>query len=120
MMWRLGKTARPEQKFGPLKRILTHLILLLILWLLLMFVVIPWDTDGQYPPDSYGLIEGQRAYVAVVRESRPNLITALRGLNMVHAQYTQEQIDDLRRVRCGNIEMNFELDGNFRSIRIIH
>lgn len=120
MMWHIGKPVRPEQKYGPVKRLLTHVLLLLILWLLLMFVVIPWDTDDQYPSDSFGLIEGQRAYVAVVRESRPNLITTLRGLNMVHAQYTLEQFDDLRQVRCGNVEFDFEPDGSFISIRIVH
>lgn len=105
---------------GTLKRILRYLLLLLIWWLLLWFVVIPWDKSGQIPEDSYDLIEGQRAYAELVRRQRPNLVTVLRGLNMVRAEYAHEAVPGGRMVSFGNIVMLFDEHGEFGSLRILH
>lgn len=119
MMWNIGKQQQ-RPRFGPLKRILLHLALFLLCWLLLMVVVIPWDTGGQYPADSFALIEGERAYAEVVRQSRPNLVTTLRGLNMVGAKYSNRQIDDGRELIVGNVRISFKQDGSFRSLDILN
>ena len=119
MMWHLGKQQQQRPKFGPVKRILLHLALFLLLWMLLMLVVIPWDTGGQYPPDSFALLEGQRAYAEVVREARPNLVTTLRGLNMVGARYSNEQLENGRLVSVGNVRICFEADGAFKNIELL-
>ena len=107
MRWHLGKQQQQRPKFGPVRRILLHLALFLLFWLLLMVVVIPWDSGEQYPADSFALIEGQRAYAEVVRQSRPNLVTALRGLNMVGAKYSNEQSGGERLVTVGNGRLSF-------------
>lgn len=115
----LGATPQ-SSGYSRLRRVLIHLLLLLLFWILLMFVVIPWETDGQYPPDSFALIEGQRAYAEIVRRERPNLITTLRGLNMARVQFAQEVNNGQRAVSFGNIIMYFDLAGNYRGLDILH
>lgn len=109
-----GKSAKPM-----LRRIFLYFSLLLLGWIILMFVVIPWDTSGSLPQGSFDLIEGQRAYAMVVRKQRPTLATTIRGLNMVGAAFTQEQREDGRSVSSGNVRLYFDNHGEFLHIEII-
>jgi hypothetical protein len=65
------------------------------------------------------MIEGQRAYAEIIRSSRPNYLTSLRGLNMVQAKYTQEQLPDKKTVQSGNVRLSFDSAGEFLSLEIL-
>lgn len=101
------------------RRIMLYLALLLLSWLVLMFVIIPWDTESGLPPGSFDLIEGQRAYAMLVRKERPTLGTVIRGLNMVGAVFTQEHDDSGRWVTSGNIRIFFDNNGEFLRLDIL-
>lgn len=101
------------------RRVALYISLLLLGWIVLMFVVIPWDTSGHLPAGSFELIEGQRAYAMVVRKQRPTLATAIRGLNMVGAQFTQEQDENGRHILTGNIRLYFDNNGEFLHVEIL-
>lgn len=105
---------------GAFRKVLLHAVLFLFFWLLLMFVVIPMDGQGPASPEGYALVEGERAYAAIIRERRPSLIVTLRGLNMAHAEYTQSQEGENRLVRVGNVKLYFDLQGNFRSLELLY
>ncbi|MDR2825990.1 MAG: hypothetical protein LBV76_04260 [Deltaproteobacteria bacterium] len=118
-MLRFSKNRPAPQNFSIFRRVLTQLLLFLLLWILFTFVVIPWDTGKEYPQGSYALIEGQRAYAEIIRSTRPNYITVLRGLNMVQAKYIQEQVADQKIVQSGNIRLSFDPAGDFLSLEIL-
>lgn len=101
------------------RRIMLYLSLLLLSWLVLMFVIIPWDTESSLPLGSFELIEGQRAYAMVVRKERPTLGTVIRGLNMVGAVFTQEHDNAGRWVTSGNIRIYFDNNGEFLRLDIL-
>jgi hypothetical protein len=105
---------------GAFRKVMLHLLLFLFLWALLVFLVIPMDGQGPASPEGRALVEGERAYAAIIRERRPNLIATLRGLNMVHAEYTQAQEGEQRLVRVGNVKLFFDLQGNFRSLELLY
>ena len=105
---------------GAFRKVMLHVVLLLFFWVLLMFVVIPMDGQGPASPEGYALVEGERAYAAIIRERRPNLIITLRGLNMVHAEYAQSQDGERRLVQVGNVKLHFDLQGNFRSLEMLY
>lgn len=115
-----GRKRNSLMKSGAFRKVLLHVLLFLLFWFLLMFVVIPMDGQGPASPEGYALVEGERAYAAIIRERRPNLITALRGLNMVHAEYTQSQTDEGRLVQVGNVKLFFDQQGNFRSLEMLY
>lgn len=100
-------------------KIMLYISLLLFGWIVLMFVIIPWDTGGALPPGSFELIEGQRAYAMIVRRERPTLGTVIRGLNTVGAEFRQEHDDHGRWVTSGNIRIYFELNGEFLRLDIL-
>lgn len=102
-----------------LQRVLLHFVLLLLFWSVLLFVIIPLDSEDPYRPGSLALLEGERAYAALVRAGRPNLLVTLRGLNMAHANYTQAQENETRIIRSGNLKFVFDLDGNFKNLEIL-
>jgi len=99
-------------------RIFLHLALFTVFWLILLFVVIPWDTSGYIPPDAYALIEGQKAYAKIIREKRPTLVTSLRGLNMVKATYKFIPQEYGRCLEVGNARIFFGQTGEFLSLVI--
>lgn len=101
------------------RKILLYIFLLLFGWIVLMFVVIPWDSSGHLPQGSFELIEGQRAYAMIVRQQRPTLAATIRGLNMVGVQFTQEQDEMGRHVQSGNIRLYFDHNGEFLHIEIL-
>ncbi|MDR1242377.1 MAG: hypothetical protein LBM00_06315 [Deltaproteobacteria bacterium] len=119
-MRNIGKKQPAGQRSsGILKRALLHLFLLALLWGVFTFVVIPWDTNKEYPADTFPLIEGQRAYAEIVRASRPNYLTSLRGLHMVRAKYTQERLPDQTVITTGNVRLSFDPAGEFLSLEIL-
>jgi hypothetical protein len=118
-MRNIGKNRSGRPAPGVFKRIVTQLLLFALFWILVTFVVIPWDDAREYPPDTFRMIEGQRAYAEIIRSSRPNYLTALRGLNMVQAKYTQEQLPDKKVVRSGNVRLSFDPAGEFLSLEIL-
>jgi hypothetical protein len=107
-----------ETKKSPLRRILIHLGLLLLFWVLLFFVVIPWESDGEIPEDSFALIEGQRAYAMLLREKRPTLAVTILGLRMAGSPYTQKNWAGGRVVSSGNIRIYYDLNGEFLRLDI--
>ncbi|MDR2825606.1 MAG: hypothetical protein LBV76_02285 [Deltaproteobacteria bacterium] len=118
-MRKIGKNQAQGQKSGILRRVLTQLFLFVLLWILFTFVVIPWDTNTEYPAEAFPLIEGQRAYAEIIRKSRPSYLTTLRGLNMVQAKYTQEQPEDKKIIKSGNVRLSFDTAGEFLSLEIL-
>jgi nitric oxide reductase large subunit len=118
-MWNIGKNLADRPAPSTFKRVMTQLLLFALLWILFTFVVIPWDAAREYPPDTFRMIGGQRAYAEIIRSSRPNYLTALRGLNMVQAKYTQEQLPGKKTVRSGNICLSFDSAGEFLSLEIV-
>lgn len=101
------------------RKVFLYISLLLLGWIVLMFVVIPWDSSGHLPEGSFELIKGQRAYAMIVRQQRPTLAATIRGLNMVGAQFTQGQDDTGRHLQSGNIRLYFDHSGEFLHIEII-
>ena len=101
------------------RRILLYFSLLLLGWIVLMFVLIPWDTSGNLPQGSFDLIEGQRAYAMIVRKERPTLATAIRGLNTVGAEFRQGHDANLRWITSGNIRIFFDPNGEFLRLDIL-
>lgn len=102
-----------------IRRLALYLLLILASWVLLMFVVIPWDTDGSLPLGSFELIEGQRAYAMLVRRERPTLAMSIRGLNMVGAPFTQGGDEAERWLASGNIRIYFDARGEFLRLEIL-
>lgn len=100
-------------------RLLLYFSLLLLGWVVLMFAVIPWDTDGSLPPGSFQLIEGQRAYAMIVRKERPTLGTVIRGLNTVGATFSQGHDDRARWITSGNVRLYFDRNGEFLRLEIL-
>ena len=100
------------------RRIFLHLALFAAFWLVLLFVVIPWDSSGNIPPDAHALIEGQKAYAQIIREKRPLLVTTVRGLNMVKASYRFIPQESGRCLAVGNVRIFFGPAGEFVSIII--
>lgn len=111
--------ARNTPKSRLKHEIALYIFLLLFGWIVLMFVVIPWDYSGHMPPGSFELIEGQRAYAMLVRKERPTLAKAIRGLNMVGARFTQGDDGSRRWVSSGNIRIYFNNNGQFDSLDIL-
>jgi len=116
-MLRRGKGPEPlPQKFP---RVLVYFLLLLLCWGLLTVVVIPWQSDGSIPRDSFALIEGERAYAMILRQQRPSLAVSIRGLNMVGASFTQERLEDGRILVTGNVRIWYDRHGEFLSLDLL-
>lgn len=109
----------PEARKTLARKIAVYAVLFITLWSILMFVVIPWESSGEIPDGSFELIEGQRAYAMLVREKRPTLAVAIRGLNMVNAKFTQEKNDEGRVITTGNVRLFYDKHGEFISLEII-
>jgi hypothetical protein len=118
-MRNIGKNRSERPAPGVFKRVMTQLLLFALFWILFTFVIIPWDASREYPPDTLRMIEGQRAYAEIIRSSRPNYLTALRGLNMVQAKYIQEQLPDKKIIQSGNVCLSFDPAGEFLSLEIL-
>lgn len=101
------------------RRIILYVALLLLGWIVLMFVLIPWDTSGKLPHGSFELIEGQRAYAMIVRKERPTLGTVIRGLNTVGADFRQNHDEASRWITSGNIRIFFDINGEFLRLEIL-
>ncbi|MDR2050207.1 MAG: hypothetical protein LBQ63_00310 [Deltaproteobacteria bacterium] len=105
--------SHPAARKSPLRRILIYFGLLLLFWVLLFFVIIPWENGGEIPEDGFALIEGQRAYAMLLREKRPTLAVTIRGLHMAGAPYNQKSSEEGRVISSGNIRIHYDRNGEF-------
>lgn len=105
--------------FSLKHKIMLYVSLLLLGWIVLMFVVIPWDAGESLSPGGFDLIEGQRAYAMIVRKERPTLGTAIRGLNTVGARFRQDHNGQGRWITSGNIRIYFDMSGEFLRLEIL-
>lgn len=117
-MMRVGYRGNDSKLPIVFRRIFIHLFLLFLLWVVLVFVVMPWDRGPHIPQNAYELIEGQKAYAKLVREQRPSFITTVRGLNMVKAKYIIEQTPEGRKITFGNVCIKFDTHGNYAGMLI--
>lgn len=113
----IRKTQSPLQPV--LLKILIHVFLLFLLWLILVFVVIPWHVGPHIPAHAYELVEGQKAYAKVIREVRPTVVQTIRGLNMAKSEYNITPLADGRSISFGNICMFFDKQGEFKRLEIL-
>lgn len=113
---RLGPVGRAG---GSRLRLPLYLGLLLLYWCLLFFVLIPADSGKGSPEEAFELIEGQRAYAALIREGRPTLAVTIRGLNMAGAPYSRENAAEGQLLRSGNVRMFYDFDGAFLRLEIL-
>lgn len=59
------------------------------------------------------VIRGARAYAQLVRELRPDLLTATRGLTLAHLEFKQENHGAGTVLLFGNMRIQFDQNGSF-------
>ncbi len=98
-----------------LRRAFLHIALLAGFILFYAYIVAPWGDEHNFL-GGRKLLEGNKGYRHVISVIKPNLATALRGLNMSGTAYRLEWAEGGKNLSFGNVEITFDERGEFMRI----